>query len=416
MSSPMKPLERLHIAKTRSRSDTSSLLSDSFDPDANVECPVPESEISLYTRERLQKSLIYARKFLSRRNISPRSELFMHFFKNEIKNALITNTKEEIKTSTIMIMVQEKLINENFFLKPLSANKEMEENLLALRESQYYQRYGDYMKIIPTRLRIHASKEKTENWESISGRHYWSDIAKELDAEDIAWKKSKQTIRGSNSGRVNLSTFRAVHLACVDLGISQELVIWSIMKYAKRNEQAHHNLNTLRETGEFSTLAKVLCADRDELSCTFSEISNETDLDRLKDVIQHEIDTWFDTSVDPTYPQVWSPKPALIQAFKDAKEKAKKPSNHAMKEVNIAKEKERAAKKLARQDETASAGSSTSPKKRVASTEEPRGSATEKEDRKTKQKFALLARKCKLEAELKRVQSDLDKLEESTSS
>ena len=61
-----------------------SLLPDSFDLESDIECPVPENDTSLYTQERLQKSLTYAYKFLSRRNISPRSEIFIQLFKEEV--------------------------------------------------------------------------------------------------------------------------------------------------------------------------------------------------------------------------------------------------------------------------------------------------------------------------------------------
>ena len=64
-----------------------------------------------------------------------------------------------------MIMAEERLICEHRFLRPLDHNSEIEVNLLELRKLQYYQRFG--LKIIPTRLRIHASKEKTE-----TGNHY----------------------------------------------------------------------------------------------------------------------------------------------------------------------------------------------------------------------------------------------------
>lgn len=38
--------------------------------------------------------------------------------------------------------------------------KELQPNLLELREFQYLSRYGDYVKIIPSTLRAHASAKE----------------------------------------------------------------------------------------------------------------------------------------------------------------------------------------------------------------------------------------------------------------
>lgn len=53
------------------------------------------------------------------------------------------------------------------------------------------------------------------------------------------------------------------------------------------------------------------------------------------------------------------------------------------------------------------AGSLTAGKKRIASTEEPRGSEGERRERTTRQRFRSLTKKCKLEEELKRINSEL---------
>ena len=94
MPSPIKSFAELQVTRSRKRGDTTSLLHSSYDPDTDVmpELPVPEASPSLYTRERLQQSLVYAERCLKRRDISPRSELFMQLYKEELKDALKAET------------------------------------------------------------------------------------------------------------------------------------------------------------------------------------------------------------------------------------------------------------------------------------------------------------------------------------
>ena len=167
MSSPTMSYAELQVTRVRKRGDTTNLLPDSYDPDTDVipEPPSPEVSPSLYTKERLQQSLVYAERCLKRREISPRSELFMQLYKEELKDALEAETIEQREKHAMMVMAEERLIQDKGFLRPLKSayTAELEDQLLQLREIQYLQRYGDYLKIVPTRLRLHTSKNKTEN-------------------------------------------------------------------------------------------------------------------------------------------------------------------------------------------------------------------------------------------------------------
>lgn len=90
----------------------------------------------------------------------------MQLYKEELKDALKAETMEQRENHAMMVMAEERLIQDKRFLQPLKSihGAELEDQLLQLREFQYLNRYGDYMKIIPTRLRLHASKHKSENW------------------------------------------------------------------------------------------------------------------------------------------------------------------------------------------------------------------------------------------------------------
>lgn len=321
MSSPTNSLAELQVKKSRKRGDTTSLLPSSYDPntDSIPELPVPEASSSLYTRERLQQSLVYAERCLKCRDISPRSELFMQLYKEELKDALKAETTEQREYHAMMVMAEERLIQDKGFLQPLKSTQraELEDELLQLRELQYLVRYGDYMKIIPTRIRLDASKQKSRNWQLISGSNYWSRISTTLESEEAARKEAVRV--GSDLSKLKRPTTAAVYVACADLGISEELAVWSIHEYGTRNRAAHRNLEDLKKEGEFHLLARILCADREELSSTFSMIKSKTDIRLLRAIIQSEIDTWFDYTSDfPNHPATWVPSAALRQFFKDA--------------------------------------------------------------------------------------------------
>ncbi|KAL2048872.1 hypothetical protein ABVK25_010878 [Lepraria finkii] len=325
MPSPTKSFTELQVMRSRKRGDTTSLLPSSYDPDTDVmpELPICEASPSLYTRERLQQGLVYAERCLKRRDISPRSELFMQLYKEELKDALKAETMEQRENHAMMVMAEERLIQDKGFLRPLkSAHRaELEDQLLQLRELQYLKRYGDYMKIIPTRLRLHAGKHKSENWQSISGNNYWSRIAVTLGAEEEARKEAVRV--GAALDKVKLPTTAAVYMACADLGISEELALWSIQEYGTRNREVHRDLNDLKRAGEFPLLASILCADRNDLTSIFSVINSETDITHLRAIIQGEIDELYeDTSDSPNHPAAWAPSIALRQFHKDAVQKA----------------------------------------------------------------------------------------------
>ena len=336
----------------------------------------------------------------------------MQLYKEEVKDAMEADSTEQREAHAIMVMAEERLIQGKRFLRPLKSTlrAEMEDQLLQLRELQYLHRYGDYMKIIPTRLRIHASTQKLENLQLISGNNYWSRVAVSLVAEE---KSRKEAVRiGAALDTVEMNTTAAVYLACADLGISEDLALWSIKEYGTRNQEVHRDLNDLKKAGEFPLLASILCADRNELSSTFSSVRSKMDISHLRTIIQSEIDTWFeDTSENFNHPAAWVPSTALRQFYKAATDKASQPSKDEIKQANIARSQRMSEEKVARQKE--GSRSSLAGMKRIASTEEPRGSERETLKRTRQHRYKLLARKCKLQDDLKRINRELALLDES---
>ena len=167
MSSPSRHLASSNILKARARSDTTGLLSPDFDPPESTNFPTPQPELTLqaYTNDRLQKELIYAVTYLNRHDIPSRFENFMHVYKVELKDAMQIKTRDQRLQSADFIRIMKKLIEKNAFLRSekTSRNREMQNALLKLRELQYFNRYEDYVKIVPTRLRFHVAQNNIEN-------------------------------------------------------------------------------------------------------------------------------------------------------------------------------------------------------------------------------------------------------------
>ena len=302
MSSPHSPsLSDLQISKVRQRSQTDALLPPSFSPlSAEVlSAPQPEKNEKAYTEERLQQSLAYCKKFLSRRDISPRAETFMTIFKEEIKKAMTAEKESEKLAGAGSIRAFEMVIQRNAFLSAEVFKKaqEMHENLLGLRELQYHARYGDYVRIIPAKVRLHASENKTSNWEFLCSRFQWTEISTRL----LRHRDTMETRRHIETAQDvdDYNTQAAVDNACSELGIDCNLAVWSIIEYGARNRTFHGDIDSLIAEGAWRQLALIYWIDLEDINCVFSEIRTETDKRALKTIIRSEINRSFDTSEDP---------------------------------------------------------------------------------------------------------------------
>lgn len=403
-SSPPPEFSALRVGKSRQRGDTANLLPKTFDSasEALPIHPVASSSLKNYNRERYQQDLEYAQKFLMRRDISPRSEMFMAIFKEELKEAMYAETPEDKLASAGSIRTFERLIEKNGFLRAeaFTQSQEVHANLLELRELQYYSRYGDDVKIFPTALRAHASPIKTENWQILCGRFQWTQIASKLEEE----KKALETMgkdRDDVIKRTGLSAHIAVRAACRDLGTNEELAIWSIIQYGLRNMKMHRDLEDLISGGKFNQLADVLQNDLDDIDCIFSEFRSGTDKEALKTIVSAQCDKWFDRSEFPEDPPLWGLRPELKAAYQKAVARKSAPNKSENETKNIAENDGQSQEKLARREAVASESSDPL----VASTEFRRGS----EDHRAKTKNAnLVARAYRLREELEQVEKELE--------
>ena len=417
MSSPPPPVSDLQISKGRERSQTDALLPPSFNLLSAEVLPAPQPEMDEkdYTEERLQESLAYCKKFLSRRDISPRAETFMTIFKDEIKKAMTAETESEKLAVAGSIRALEMVIQRNAFLSAevFKQTQQMHENLLELRELQYHARYGDYVRIIPAKVRLHASHNKTSNWQLLCSRFPWTEIAKKLQRHNQTMDSRRRMETAEDWDDYN--TQAAVDNACYELGIDSTLAVWSIIEYGDRNRTFHRDLDSLIGEGNWKQLALVFYYDLEDINCVFSEIRTETDKRALKTVIRGEINRYFDTSWDPNDINKWVPTVAAFKEYDAAL--ANKAGNGTaqaqQKAANIAENESRRAEKAARQKTQSAAGSSSSAsKKKVASTEVPRGSEEEKSKKTEHRRRQLVIQMTKLETQLESCRREIAKIDD----
>ncbi len=404
MSSPSKPFNKLSFGKTRERANTEDLLPDDFDVNVVPTCPVPEDDPARYTYSRLQKTLAFAHGFM-KRNISPRAELFLSLVKAEAKEAMTVETDEERVTYAERITVQEHLILKKDFLRPLPRPQhviEMEQEILKLRQIEYFARYGDYL---PTRIRAHASKTRFEGSNLLTDGRYWTDIAAKIKHEDQLLEEQRRV--GNTQGPVDGRYHLAISYACHSLGISKELVLWSVKEYGESNAGVHRDLEDLRKAGRAQDLAKILFTDREELSLTFSVIKSKVDIDALREIIQGEIDKWFDCD-DPDDPYSWWASEALRDVRKQEKLRLEQQDQKKARAEQFTRDREEKKKvKAERNSRQSESGHSDRASKRVASGQEPDGAETSPTKRRAiaEKREADLAYEKKLEDEIKAVQA-----------
>lgn len=148
--------------ETRDGSDIDDLLPPTFDPCSPLPLPPKAGILKVYTFVELQQSLTYAQKFLNIRTITPRQETFMTAFKDKLTIAMRAGTKYNRLTCIDAVRVMEEAMGTEPFvnLQPEEKQKELQEELLGLRQRQYYSRYGSSLKKSPTKVRRYDAEKK----------------------------------------------------------------------------------------------------------------------------------------------------------------------------------------------------------------------------------------------------------------
>ena len=183
------------MPRPRPRGDIVSLLETAKDTDTITECPQPEDTTQDYTVPRLRRSLTCADNCLQRKDLSPRSTLFLELFKDNVKETLEMEDKSQSREQVLgTVRLQEELIVKHDFLRPLTSPLSQEmadlQNVtLQLWKIEYFVRYGDLFKDLTNAVKQQAKFSKLDGWELVNGSRWWSHIASDLRDEDEAWRK-----------------------------------------------------------------------------------------------------------------------------------------------------------------------------------------------------------------------------------
>ncbi|KAI9672957.1 MAG: hypothetical protein M1817_003121 [Caeruleum heppii] len=327
------------------------------------EAPTAEKDLALYTKARLSAGLAFAEARLkSTRRVTPRSAQFLREYREFVKKALDADETGDGKNELlILIRASEKQMNDQLFLcgDKTAQDEERDPRLIKLQEYQYFARYADYFAHETTRLRSLAKADKSEGHDLIDGRHYWTDIWNDVLKESIIDLTDKPTgelmkdLQAEGSKRTTMALKMASSSANIDPGV----MVTALRHYAERNNWVHTNLTPLIEEGRWEDLKKKILLDLQELDM-FIPLSKQADLHAIRTCLEGFRDRYF-TVPDgaDTNTSLWIKGPEIDRIVSERKERK------LAADEKDERRKEHARNTLKKQQ-----------KKRVASTEVPRGS------------------------------------------
>ncbi|KAK2753562.1 hypothetical protein FQN54_007339 [Arachnomyces sp. PD_36] len=271
-----------------------------------IDPPKPLSRISEYDENALKIRLKYAHLTLNnpQRKLCPLGMHAMKLYKEacahllDLEDGETFESEEELHQAKVewisAIRTYEQTAQYSAFLEITGTSdaEEMKEQLLALRRTSLYARYGDYFADVCTRLKREAEVHKLFKWQSLQ-KKYWTEIYKELNTEEPAYK---EPLYGEGH-HTECPTHMDVASACrrVGFGITDMLPI--IKHYAIRNELLHANLLTLVKESNFAGLAKVLHDDYCDVPRLYPPESKSSSKLMLT-LLQTMIDNWFEYDED----------------------------------------------------------------------------------------------------------------------
>ena len=99
-------------------------------------------------------------------------------YTDTIKQALYANDDEDRLVNVAQVQIVEQTFNQDMFLfgEVSHAEEQLDEELVKMRETTYFARYGDYFADSLRRFRRDVSLEQTAGYETLSGVYMWSQI------------------------------------------------------------------------------------------------------------------------------------------------------------------------------------------------------------------------------------------------
>ncbi len=291
-------------------------------PDSSLTWPSPPKVEQLtenYTDERLQQGLLFAETILARRDITPRSVHFMTAFKDEVIDALEALTDDERKYRVGGVRLLERVLEKHDFLHVEQPDevKKLQADLLSLRKTQYYARYGEYLNEIPNQVRSYVTGSDIPNNSLLSSRQQWTEIAEEIAMENDEYNK----LGPSNASKVKYDLHRVLKAACTSLGIDHRHAEWSIIEYGDRNKEVHRDMDALKAAGDYVRLAEMMHHDYKDVDFIFSDIDkDEVDKEHLRSVVLEQINRWFVVPEDISQVEAWRVSKELFDFTNNAKD------------------------------------------------------------------------------------------------
>ncbi|KAI4209036.1 MAG: hypothetical protein LQ351_007984 [Letrouitia transgressa] len=280
-------------AKKRARANTDSLLppEDPSEPDGDVlDPPEPEDDLEKYTTERLQKGLKYIKK-AEKRDITPRTRVYLEFYKDAYKDALERTSLESASRAVVQKM-DEVYRSSALYFKVESAEKhEYNMLLVEVRKLELLICYGDYLGQELQKFRADLTKEVKKGYSSevkkaharLGGNKLWTSVADEIE------------------GKAPTNIPEHMDIACVVLGLDSDYMSWIVSEYAKRNRKFHNQVRVYIEKCEWTKLGEQICRDINELP---NLITSKDEYDKYITVLSNIRDRYFEVK-DPYNVKFW---------------------------------------------------------------------------------------------------------------
>ena len=277
---------------SRLRADTQTLLNGFTIPPDSIEPPSPEQAISDYNPARLQRGLAYASSRLQRK-ITPITQAFHEKLKIAYKDALEDGSDANLGA----VRALDGLLHSKAFLNR-TLSKEQQDTIKELqkfREMQFFGNYGDYIAETVTELRRQVTKHEPPNFEKLSGRQKWTEIADKLHFEIDNNMDPKQGVL--------VALYKICDIAVFDF----DHMVWAIDNAPERNKSFHCNVKVYIERHQWANLAKQIHVDLKDLASAIP-VTRQGDMLKWQKAMEDMKEMYFGQVADDDDPTTWIPK------------------------------------------------------------------------------------------------------------
>ena len=290
-------------------------------PTIDYQIPQPENHPSKYTRSRIERALIVAEARLGSktRKPCPSLEKLLLLYRGACRDFL-----QEFPISLQLRRLSAKseclkeicAIKNGRNLRPTMRLRSSTRSWSNCAASLTSTITGTTSLILLTLLRANTRKEKTEEWEEVSERLKWGEVASRLRAETNDWNRY-----GTSKGLDLVKTSNAVYKGCSTIGLDFKVMRTAITSYGDRNELLYSPMFQLVADGNFAALARLIHEDIHDLPKVMPAGMADEESALLAILLECR-DRCFVTvnnGIDDTHnPAAWIPRAALIDERKHA--------------------------------------------------------------------------------------------------